>query len=165
MLWKGGGKALEKTLDNDLISNYIHRVKLDNTFFLIGRIKEHYTAFLENELKKRGMKNLVTSHADIIVALKISGELTLSEVADKINRDRSTVTALVSKLENLGYVRQRMNETDNRSSFLSLTEKGEKLIPEFQSITKVLFEKAIKGISEEEWSYFRKVLEKLHKNF
>ncbi len=93
---------------------------------------------------------MVTSHADIVVALRLCEELTLSEVADKINRDRSTVTALVSKLENLRYVRQRKNETDSRSSLLSLTEKGEKLIPEFQSITKVLFEKAIEGISEEE---------------
>ena len=111
------------------------------------------------------MKKIVTSHADIIVALRISGELTLSEVADKINRERSTVTTLVSKLVKLGYVQQRKNESDNRSSFLSLTEKGKSLIPEFQSITKVLFEKAIEGISKEEWSYFRKVLEKLHKNF
>lgn len=140
-------------------------MKIDNTFFLIGRIKEHYTAFLEKELNKVGMKNIVTSHADIIVALKICGELTLSEVADKINRDRSTVTTLVSKLEKFKYVQQRKNEMDNRSSFLSLTEKGKGLIPKFQSITKVLFEKALKGIPEEEWSYFRKVLQKLYNNF
>lgn len=140
-------------------------MKIDNTFFLIGRIKEHYKAFLEKELKKRGMKDFVTSHADIIGALRKNGELTMSRIADKINKDRSTVTALVSKLENLGYVNQRKNEADNRSSFLSLTEKGKKLIPEIQSISSVLFEKAVEGISEEEWSDFRKVLEKLHRNF
>lgn len=99
----------------NLMSNYIYYMKIDNTFFLIGRIKEHYTAFLEKELKNRGLNRLVTSHADIIVALRKSGELTLSEVADSINRDRSTVTSLVSKLESLGYVQQRKNEDDNRS--------------------------------------------------
>jgi DNA-binding MarR family transcriptional regulator len=140
-------------------------MKLDDTFFLIGRIKEHYTDFLENELTKRGMKNVVTSHADIIAVLGINGELTLSDVADKINRVRSTVTVLVNKLEKLGYVTQRKNEADNRSSFLSLTEKGKRLIPEFLSITDILFKKATNGISKEEWIYFRKVLEKLHKNF
>ncbi len=140
-------------------------MKIDNTFFLIGRIKEHYTAFLEKELKNRGLNRLVTSHADIIVALRKSGELTLSEVADSINRDRSTVTSLVSKLESLGYVQQRKNEDDNRSSFLSLTEKGMDLIPEFQSISNILFKKAVKGISEEEWNDFRKVLEKMYVNF
>lgn len=86
-------------------------------------------------------------------------------MTDKINRERSTVTTLVSKLEKFDYVQQRKNESDYRSSFLSLTEKGKGIITEFQSITKVLFEKAIDGISEEEWSFFRKVLEKLHKNF
>jgi MarR family transcriptional regulator, organic hydroperoxide resistance regulator len=140
-------------------------MKVDNAFFLIGRIKEHYTAFLEDELGKRGMKQFVTSHADIIAVLGIFGELTMSEVAQKINRDRSTVTALVSKLEKFKYVRQRKNEADLRSSYLSLTEKGKDLIPEFMSITNALFKKATKGISEEEWSSFREVLKKLYENF
>lgn len=139
-------------------------MKFDNTFFLIGRIKENYTAFLESELKKRGLSSLVTSHADILASLGISGELTMSEVADKINRERSTVTTLVSKLEKLGFVQQRKNDMDNRSSFLSLTEKGKDLVPEFMAITEILFKKAKDGIPEEEWFFFRKVLEKLHKN-
>jgi MarR family transcriptional regulator, organic hydroperoxide resistance regulator len=140
-------------------------VKIDHTFFLIGRIKEHYTDFLENELKKKGLKMLVTSHADIIAVLGMSGELSLSEVAERINRDRSTVTALVSKLEYLKYVQQRINEADRRSSLLSLTEKGRGLIPDFMSISDALFEKATMGITEDEWSHFKKVLEKLYKNF
>lgn len=152
-------------LDIDLTSNYIKCMKIDNTFFLIGRIKEHYTDFLEDELKMRGMHNFVTSHADILIVLKMCGELTLSEVADKINRDRSTITTLVAKLRKFGYVRQRKNENDSRSSFLSLTEKGQALLPEFQAITKILFEKATNGILEGEWVNFRKVLDKLYKNF
>lgn len=140
-------------------------MKIDHTFFLIGRIKEHYTDFLENELKKKGLKTLVTSHADIIAVLGMHGELSLSEVAERINRDRSTVTALVSKLENLKYVQHRTNETDRRSSLLSLTEKGRGLIPDFMSISDALFEKATWGITEDEWSQFKKVLEKLYKNF
>ncbi len=140
-------------------------MKIDNTFFLIGRIRERYKAFLEGELRKRGMTGFVTSHADILVALMMCGELTLSEVAEKIHRDRSTVTTLVSKLEKLGYVRQRKNEDDNRSSFLSLTERGKAAIPEMQSITKLLFEKATAGISGEEWTTFRQTLEKLYVNF
>jgi MarR family transcriptional regulator, organic hydroperoxide resistance regulator len=140
-------------------------MKMDNTFFLIGRIKEHYTAFLEDELKRIGMRSFVTSHADILAVLRIYGELTLSEVADKINRDRSTVTALVAKLNKQKYVQQRINESDKRSSFLSLTEKGKGLVPEFLSIGNALLKKATEGISEEEWSDFRKTLEKVYGNF
>lgn len=140
-------------------------MKIDNTLFLIGRIKEHYKEILEQELKKRGIKNLVTSHADIIAVLGMFGEMTLSDVAEKINRERSTVTILVAKLEKLAYVRQRPNEADRRSSYLSLTEKGKGLIPEFQAIGGMLMEKATKGISEKEWGDFRKILEKVYKNF
>jgi MarR family transcriptional regulator, organic hydroperoxide resistance regulator len=140
-------------------------MKIDNTFFLIGRIKEHYTDFIESELKAKGLKKIVTSHADILVALKTNNELTLSEISQKINRDKSTVTALFSKLEKLGYVKQRRNEYDGRSSFCSLTEKGNELTPDFLSISEKLYNKATVGITEEEWESFRSVLEKVYKNF
>ncbi len=139
-------------------------MKIDNTFYLIGRIRERYTDFLEKELHARGLKKIVTSHADIIVVLKTHGELTMSEISEKINRDRSTVTALISKLERLGYVTLRKNESDRRSSFSSLTEKGHALIPDFLAISNRLYQKAVAGISEEEWKGFRSVLEKLHGN-
>ncbi len=139
-------------------------MKTDNAFFLIGRIKEFYTAFLERELNAAGMKKIVASHADIIAVLKIFGEQTMLEISAKINRDPSTVTALVSKLEKLGYVRQRRNESDRRSSFCSLTERGNAFIPEIAVISKKLYRKAVAGISEKEWGDFRRVLEKLHKN-
>ncbi len=157
-------KSHKLIVDNSLISNYICNMKIDNTFYLIGRIRDNYTSFLEKELRARGLKKIVTSHADIIVALKSRGELTMSEISETINRDRSTITALVSKLEKLGYVRIRRNESDRRSSFSSLTEKGNRLIPEFLSISGNLYRKAVAGISEEEWAGFRRVLEKLHKN-
>ena len=140
-------------------------MKIDNTFFLIGRIKEHYTEFLEDELTREGMKSLVTSHADIIAVLGIYGEMTLSEVAEKINRDPSTVTALVAKLRNLKYVQQRRSDADKRSSLLSLTERGKGLVPEFRAIGALLMKKASAGIAEEEWSDFRKTLEKVYRNF
>ena len=136
-------------------------MNMDNSFFLIGRIKEHYTAFLEGELKRIGMKSLVTSHADILAVLKIYGELTLSEVAEKINRDRSPVTGLVSKLEKFKYVQQRMNETDRRSSVLSLTKKGKGLVLEFQSVRNALLKKATEGVPKEEWIGSRRTLGKV----
>lgn len=136
----------------------------DNTFFLIGRIKEYATGYLERELKASGMKKIVSSHADIIAVLKIFGEQTMTEISEKINRDRSTVTALVTKLEKQGFVRQRKNESDQRYSFCSITDKGKKLIPEILSISDKLYKKAVAGISEKEWERFRRVLEKLYNN-
>lgn len=139
-------------------------MKTDHTFFLIGRIKENCTAFLEKEMKAMGMAKFATSHADIMAVLNIFGELSMSEISGMINRDCSTVTALVSKLEKMGYVRQRRSESDRRSSLCSLTEKGKAFIPDINVISKKLYKKAVTGISEKEWKAFRGVLEKLHRN-
>lgn len=139
-------------------------MKTDNTFFLIGRIKENYTAFLEKELKAMGLGKFVTSHADIIAVLKLFGEQTMLEISAKINRNPSTVTALVSKLWRLGYVKQRKSESDRRSSVCSLTEKANRLIPKVTAISDRLYKKAVAGISDKEWADFRRVLEKLHRN-
>jgi len=108
------------------------------------------------------MKSLVTRHADILAVLRIYGEPTLSKVADKINLDRSTVTALVSKLEKFKYVQQRMNETDRRSSILFLTKKGKGLVPEFESIGNAYYGKRPRASRKRNGSVFEECLKKVH---
>jgi MarR family transcriptional regulator, organic hydroperoxide resistance regulator len=139
-------------------------MKIDNSFALISRVKESFNAFLEKKLREHSFNKIVTSHGDIIAALAKSEELTMSEIAKEINRDRSTVTALVNKLKKLGYLKLKENEQDLRSSLVSLTDKGQELIPAFKKISVELFEKASAGISEKEWQDFRKTLEKLFNN-
>ena len=132
---------------------------------LISKIKESANGFITSEMDKWGVKGLATSHGDILDALLRSEKLTMKELADKIGRDKSTITALVDKLIKQGYVEKTRDIADNRVMFVTLTEKGKKLKPMFESISQDLLSKVYKDISENEKEELIKTLKKIKNNF
>lgn len=137
----------------------------DNTINLIGRIRDKANKFLLKKLQELGLKNVAPSHGDILAALFKYEEATMTEIAELIHRDRSTVTALVNKLIVLGYISSRKDPNDNRSSIICLTEKGKELKLGFKEISEELYMIEYKGISEEEKIVFRRILQKVYNNF
>src|SRR5215469_10073916 len=53
--------------------------------------------------------------------------LTMSELAAHLGLDRSTVTGLITRAEERGFVTRAENETDKRSSRVTLTDAGRDL--------------------------------------
>ncbi len=140
-------------------------MKYDNTINLISRIRELSGSVIVSELEKAGIKGVVPSHGDIIVALIKHRELTMTEIAEGINKDRSTVTTLVKKLNKLGFTDTKKNELDQRSSLVFLTPKGRELEKGFEEISEKLYSIQYEGITDEEREVFRRVLIKMHENF
>ncbi|TGA98014.1 MarR family transcriptional regulator [Sporolactobacillus shoreae] len=139
-------------------------MKTDNTIHLISRIHEKANIFLIGKLRGLGMNELAPSHGDILAALFKRNEVTMTEIATLIHRDRSTVTQLVRKLERKGYVFSKENASDRRSSFVCLTEKGKSLEPFFKQVTKDLYTRAYSGMTDEEISRFQQLVGKIYHN-
>jgi DNA-binding MarR family transcriptional regulator len=140
-------------------------MRYDNTINLISRIREESNIFIISELEKLGIKGIVPSHGDIIVMLIKHRELTMTEIAEKINKDRSTVTTLVKKLNKIGFTATKKNESDQRSNFVFLTPKGKELEKGFQKISKKLYDIQFDGVTDEEKEIFRNILIKIYDNF
>jgi DNA-binding MarR family transcriptional regulator len=140
-------------------------MKSDNTIYLISRIKEAASVFIVSELEKLGMKGIVPSHGDIIATLIKHEELTMTEIAKNINRDRSTVTTLIKKLNKIGVTTTKKNEEDQRSSLVYLTTKGKELEEGFRIISERLYDIQFEEVNKEEEENFRCVLEKMNNNF
>jgi DNA-binding Lrp family transcriptional regulator len=62
----------------------------------------------------------------------------MKDLADKIHRTKPTVTVLVDKLVELGYVTKEKSYEDSRVTYISLTEKGAALKPVFTEISDTL---------------------------
>lgn len=139
-------------------------MKTDNTIHLISRIHEKANAFLVEQLRGQGMNDLAPSHGDILAALFKRDEVTMTEIATLIHRDRSTVTQLVRKLERKGYVFSRENAADRRSSVVCLTEKGRSLEPFFKQVSEDLYAMAYSGMTVEEISRFQQLVRKVYHN-
>jgi len=132
---------------------------------LISKIRGSANKFITDEMENWGVKGLVPSHGDIIAALLKREKLTMKELAEKIGKDKSTITALVDKLIRLGYVEKTRDIEDNRVVFVTLTEKGEELKPMFAAISQDLLSVVYKDISENEKEGLIKTLKKIKNNF
>ncbi len=132
---------------------------------LISRVRDNANKYIISEMNRWGIKGLAPSHGDIIFSLLTCETLTMKELAKKIDRDKSTVTALVDKLIKLGYVKKSRDEEDNRIVYVTLTESGKDLKPMFDSISHDLIEKIYKGIPQKEKESLILTLKKIKKNF
>lgn len=131
----------------------------------IGRIRDKAHAFLVKQLAEHQMNGISPSHGDILWALLSSGELSMKDLAENINRDKSTATALVNKLIKFGYVKKRTDNNDSRVNLISLTPKGLELKDDVIDISKALRKKAYQGLTEKDKAVLMKLLDKIYQNF
>src|ERR1700742_756817 len=66
----------------------------------------------------------------LITRLAVEGPSRLSELAEKMQADPSTVSRQVANLVNDGYVERRADPADGRASLLVVTERGRQLYAE-----------------------------------
>lgn len=131
----------------------------------LSRTLAEANRFIVQQLKQRGLSDLVPSHGDILVHLFAHEPVTMQELAQAINRDPSTVTALVRKLSDAGYVRTVKAADDKRVTEVSLTEKGAGLRDDFAAISAKLLETQMQGIDDGDFDTACDVLAHVRDNF
>ena len=134
-------------LDNSLTSNYLVAVKTDHVVALIANIHEAAHSLILRELARNGVHDLAPSHGAILDELYRQSPLRMNELAKKIRRDKSTVTALVNKLVQLGYVKKRPTNLDRRATEVTLTAKSRNLQPVFEKVSQVLLDRVYSGFT------------------
>ncbi|HET6459197.1 MAG TPA: MarR family transcriptional regulator [Syntrophales bacterium] len=139
-------------------------MKKDLIIFLIGRIQYKANRFLLRELRSHGINGLAPSHGEILGYLMARGPLPMSEIGKTIDKDKSTITALVNKLIRLGYVVKKNDSHDSRVSLISLTRKGMSLKQSFLIIARKLRAQSYRDISDDERETLVTLLDKINAN-
>ena len=134
--------------------------------YFISRTKANMIKFIENKLKENDLTDLIPTHGNILTALYESDKkLTMKEISKKIGKDKSTVTSLVNKLIDLGYVKKEKCTKDKRVTYISLTQKAKNIEDKFNFISSQIKETAYKDFTKEEKEEFLRLLRKLSSNF
>jgi len=131
---------------------------------LAAALRGKANSFLKAKLAERGLSEIDPSYGAILNQLFINGERTMMQLATAVNRDKSTITALVGRLENLGVTERRRNPDDGRSWIVALTAKGDTLREPFKEISDELLDAAYRGFSEEEKNTVTTLLERMTNN-
>ena len=104
------------------------------------------------------LKKLGLTYTQYIVMMVMweSESVSSRELADKLHLDYGTLTPVLKKLENTGYLTRRRDPEDERLLILSITEKGMELRDEALKIPPCIA--ACVGLSEEEFTALKKKL-------
>ena len=97
--------------------------------------------------------------------LFVHEDVTMHELAQAIGREPSTVTCLVRKLANAGYVQTAKHSGDRRITYASLTERGRRLRGVFDEISAELVATQMAGISPADFDVTRDTLDTMRRNF
>ena len=99
----------------------------------------------------------------VVKILEGIGDLSLSELSDKIRAQNSTVTGIIDRMEREGLVQRQRSTEDRRVVHIRLTDKGEKLARDIPVEPMVIFRNALGSLSAEETRELLKILTKLAK--
>ena len=115
---------------------------------LISTVRDKANKFILQQLKERGIGDIVPAHGAVFVALFRNEELSMGKIAQIIDRDKSTVTALVNKMAALGYLERRKADADSRVTLIRLTQKSKSFETDFMDISKNLVARVYDGFSD-----------------
>ncbi len=138
---------------------------INSSISLFSHIHSLTADFLQERLASKGLPDFASSHGNILFQLCNRPKMTMSDLSAAINRDKSTTTVLVRKLEKEGFVESIVDNKDKRSKFIKLTEKGMQYNDLTKDISKELLAKFYLDFTQEEKEKFFGFLQRIEMNF
>lgn len=138
---------------------------VNSSISLLSNIHSITADFLTERLKAKGFPEFASSHGNILFQLSVNTKMTMGELSKKINRDKSTTTVLVRKLESEGFLTGESDTSDKRSRIIFLTEKGKQFNQTARELSQELLGTFYKGFTDEEKERFYQTLLKIKENF
>lgn len=121
-----------------------------DAFRIAMLLKELYSKTMysiEDNFKENGL-----THQQVIVIKLIAHnrEMTISDLCDQMSLAKGTVSGIVSRLEQNGFVEKIKKENDKRNTYLKFTKKGFEFAINFKEKMQHSFDDIFKDCSEEE---------------
>lgn len=103
-------------------------------------------------------------HFIILHHLSLEEDLTQQDLANYLQKDKSIILRQINTLLNNRYVVRLPDKVDRRKKNLILTKKGVELLAFAKELGKTISDELLKGISQEEFDIFQKVMDKIQEN-
>lgn len=120
------------------------------------RLQEEADRFVKERLDRIGL-DIGRTHLEILLYLARKGESAMQPLARAIHRDKSTLTALVQRLEKEQLI-ERGESEDRRIRPIRLTPKAQKLRPALLRILPDLHRHLSRSLSRQERETLRRLL-------
>lgn len=84
--------------------------------------------------------------------------------ADRLEIEPITLTRIVDRMEDAGWLDRCPDPADRRANLLQLTDKSHEIVSELRTIVDLLFEDVLQGLDANERTLFSNLLERIGQN-
>ncbi len=118
----------------------------------------------QKKLKANGLDEINSAQGRILFVLWQKDFIPITELARKTSLEKSTLTAMLDRLEGKGLVKRLRPPEDRRKVLIALTEANRALEKKFDKVSAEMTELFYAGLSEEERDRFEALLRRIYAN-
>lgn len=130
----------------------------------IGKLRNKLHRLLKQRYISEGKSDLTVEEFILLSMIKAKTDQILQILAIATGKNKSVVMRMIDSLEKKGLAKRTVNPDDRRENLLSITEKGEIVVEQYQQIEKSLSDELLKNISTERIAIFFSVLDEIARN-
>lgn len=132
--------------------------------FLISKIKQISGRIFNKKLRNYDINDLNGAQGRIIFSLWQNDNIPISELARQTALGKTTLTSMLDRLEQSGYIVRNVDEKDKRNLLVSLTLKSKSLEGRYEAVSKEMTCLFYEGLSEEQIDEFENLLKHILSN-
>jgi DNA-binding MarR family transcriptional regulator len=139
-------------------------MKIRKGGFLISKIHQLQGRVFAQKLKNYNVEDLNPSQGRILFVLWQDDGIPIAEVAHRTGLKKQTLTSMLDRLEQSGYITTSENKVDRRQTLVFLTDKYKKLQDTYEKVSQEMTDIYYQGISQEDIDRFEETLEHVLNN-
>jgi DNA-binding MarR family transcriptional regulator len=132
--------------------------------FLISKIKQISGRIFNKKLRNYDINDLNGAQGRIIFSLRQNDNIPISELARQTALGKTTLTSMLDRLEQSGYIVRNVDENDKRNVLVSLTLKSKSLEGRYEAVSKEMTCLFYEGLSEGQIDEFENLLKHILSN-
>ena len=132
--------------------------------FLISKIKQISGRIFDKKLKSYGIGDLNTAQGRIIFSLWQRDNMPITELARKTALGKTSLTSMLERLEQSGYIVRKMDGQDKRKTIIALSEKSRSLEKRYSDVSKEMTSLFYDGLTENQIDDFENTLKHILSN-
>ena len=138
--------------------------KLREGGFLISKIKQISERIFDKKLKNYDITDLNTAQGRIIFSLWQNDNIAISELARETALGKTTLTSMLDRLEQSGYIVRNIDNKDKRKTLVALSEKSKSIENRHEAVSKEMASLFYEGLTENQIDEFESLLKHILSN-
>jgi DNA-binding MarR family transcriptional regulator len=107
---------------------------------------------------------LTAAQARLLLSLERNPSENQAFYAERLDVEPITLTRIVDRMEDAGWLERRSDPADRRARILHLTDKATQIVNELQGIVEIMFEEMLAGMASGERKTLAALLDRIGEN-